>query len=140
MLLIELLVTNLCGCPAVVEEVAVEVVVVVACSRYNVCVAVGDAYNVITELHHLSWVGISVVPLVHEYVVNLYRGVAFCVCECAPNASLLAILLGLADAVVGEVAELLHNGCVAVRVLVGTYVEAWATEHRLLATKVLHEE
>ena len=47
---LELLVANGGGGPVVVEVGKVEVIVVVACCRYDVCPAVGDADEVITEL------------------------------------------------------------------------------------------
>ena len=140
MLLLECLVAYYCWGPIVVEVLTVKVVIVVACCRNDVCPTIRDADYIVTESHHVFRIGIAVIPLIHEYVVNLYRSVALSVCERTPNASLLAVLLGCADAEVGEVTELLNYCCVAVRVLVGTYVETWAAENGLLAAEVLHEE
>ena len=88
--LVKLLVAYLCRCPLVVEIFAVEIVVIITCSRNYVGEAVGNADELIALSLHLLRVGIAVVPAAHYHIVRLHLGVAIGMSERSPYDSLLA--------------------------------------------------
>ena len=137
--LLELNATDVGRCPAVIEILAVQIVVVVTCCRHDVNKTIGDRNQLIALLLHVLGLGIGIVPDVHDYVLALYRGLAISVCQCTPYHSLLAKALNEADIVIGELTELLHYLLIAIAVLVGTDIYTLATEYRVLAFEVFTE-
>ena len=138
--LIEGLVSNDGRRPFVIEEFAVQIVVVVSGGRNDVDIAVGDGHELIALLLHLCRIGIAVVPTVHNHVLRLHGCLAIGMGQCTPNHGLLPETLDITDHTVGKIAELFHHFFFCIRVFVGPDMDALATEYGILAFEVLLQQ
>ena len=127
-------------CPFVVKLLRVEVIEVIAGLRHDVNLTIGDAYKVISQLHHLVGLRVIVRPREHQHILHLNGRCAFGVRLLTPHHRLAVVLFHQTDIMVGESAELLHHILVFVRVLVGSYMHVFAAKNGVFSFKILGKE
>ena len=76
----------------------------------------------------------------HNNILRLDGSIARSVSQCTPAYSLLTETLDITDITVGELAELLDNILLGIRVLIGTDMHALATEYGVLTLQILAEQ
>ena len=106
--LFECLITNHGWSVVLVQVLAIEIVIVIACCRYDIGQAVRNANKLIALLLHFDGIGITIVPNVHNDVLILHRSCTFGVRQSAPKHSLLAVALNEFDIVIGIFTELFY--------------------------------
>ena len=93
----ELFLAYLSRRPSLIEVLAVEVVIVIACSRDDINISVGYGYHVVSQLVHIMWVGIAVVPHVHHHILYLDGCVALGMGKLPPKYCRFTIAFNLAN-------------------------------------------
>ena len=126
--------------PVVVEIFLIEIVVIIAGGRDDVDQPVRYGDKSVAVLGHLHWIGVAVVPGVHEHTLGLDRGLSVSMGEGTPDHGLLAVALDEADVVVGEMTELLHDLLVLVEVFIRADMYSRTSEDRPVSLKVFLEE
>ena len=134
--LFKLLVADLGRCPMLVEEGAVEIVVIIPRSRDDVNITIRDRHHLEALLLHLFRIGITIVPHFEQNVLRFHGSFAVSVGECAPSHGLFAIAFHVFDEVVGERTEEFYDFFVLVAVFVGADMHAFAHKDGIFTSAI----
>ena len=131
---------DVCGCPVVVEVVAIEVVVIITSSRHDINKSIGDRNEFVTLFLHILRLSEGVVPNVHDDIFALHGSFALRVCQRAPKHGLLAVAFNELDVVVSKFTELFYHLLIAVAIFVSTDVYLLTAEHGIFTFKIFAED
>ena len=138
--LFKLLVADLGRRPMLVEEGAVEIVVIITGCWDDVDIAIRDRHHLEALFLHLLGIGIAIVPHFEQNVLRFHRSFAVSVGECAPSHGLFAIAFHVFDEVVGERTEEFHHFFVLVAVFVSADVHAFTHKYGIFTSAIFGEK
>ena len=126
--------------PTLVQIPVIQIVIVVACSRYYIHQPVRNRYQLVSRLLHVLRIGKTIVPDTHQHVFALYRRVTLSMSQRPPYHSLFAIALHQSYQMVSQTKEQLDHLLPLVAVLIRANVHPRSAEHRLRPLQVFREE
>ena len=94
----------------------------------------------VSQLFHFLWVGISIVPTIHDNVFGFNRSLSLGMRQGSPHHGLFPELLYVAYVVVCVFAKLFYHILLCIRVFVCTYVYILSSEYGILSFQIFFKQ